>query len=62
MYWSYTESNWYCDIHFSGTVTHEFYNMIHSDKYKDKECSFGEVVDNMGEVEFIIEELDFLRP
>ena len=52
MHWSYTESNGYYDIHFSGTITKEFYNMIDSDKYKDKEYNFGEVVDNMGEVEF----------
>ncbi len=63
VHWSYTESNRNYDVHLSEkkAITKEFYNVIHSDKYKYKEFSFGGVVDSMGDVEFKIEELDFIH-
>ena len=59
VYWSYTESNRYFDIKLEGIITKKFYDRITKDEYKDKEYSFGEVIDNMGDVEFKIDELEF---
>ncbi len=59
VYWSFTESNRYFDIKLEGIITKKFYNRITKDEYKNKEYSFGEVIDNMGDVEFKIEEINF---
>ena len=59
VYWSYTESNRYFDIKLEGIITKKFYERITKDEYKNKEYSFGEVIDNMGEVEFKIEDMNF---
>ena len=59
VYWSFTESNRYYDIKLEGIITKKFYERITKDKYKNKEYSFGEVIDNMGDVEFKIDELEF---
>ena len=40
-------------------ISKEYYDKIKSDLYKDKKYSFGEVVDNMGCVEFKISNLIF---
>ena len=57
VYWSYSESNSYFAIKLEGIITKEFYNSIPLDA--NKVYSFGEVVDNMGDVEFKIEEINF---
>ena len=59
VYWSFTESNRYFDIKLEGIITKKFYDRITKDEYKNKEYSFGEVIDNMGDVEFKIEEINF---
>ena len=59
VYWSFTESNRYYDIKLEGIITKKFYERITKDEYKNKEYSFGEVIDNMGDVEFKIEEIKF---
>ena len=59
VYWSFTESNRYFDIKLEGIITKKFYDRITKDEYNDKEYSFGEVIDNMGDVEFKIEEINF---
>jgi hypothetical protein len=59
VYWSFTESNRYFDIKLEGIITKKFYDRITKDEYNDKEYSFGEVIDNMGDVEFKIDELEF---
>ena len=59
VYWSFTESNRYYDIKLEGIITKKFYDRITKDKYTNKEYSFGEVIDNMGNVEFKIEEINF---
>lgn len=55
VYWTYSES----DIKLEGIITKNFYDEITKDKYKNKEYSFGEVIDNMGDVEFKIEDIKF---
>ena len=57
VYWSFTESNRYFDIKLEGIITKEFYDNIPIDA--NKVYSFGEVVDNMGDVEFTIGDLVF---
>ena len=57
VYWSFTESNRYFDIKLEGIITKEFYDNIPIDA--NKVYSFGEVVDNMGDVKFTIGELEF---
>ena len=57
VYWSYTESNSYFAIKLEGIITKEFYNSIPLDA--NKVYSFGELVDNMGDVEFTVGELEF---
>ena len=57
MYWSFTESNSYFDIKLEGIITKEFYDSVPIDA--NKVYSFGEVIDNMGDVEFTIGELEF---
>ena len=59
MYWSFTESNRYFDIKSEGIKTKKFYDIITKDEYNNKEYSSGEVIDNMGDVEFKIEEINF---
>ena len=59
VYWSFTEINRYYEIKLEGLISKEYYNKIKSDLYKDKKYSFGEVVDNMGDVRFKIEEIKF---
>ena len=59
VYWSFTESNRYYDIKLEGIITKKFYERITKDEYKNKEYSFGEVIDNLGDVEFKIEEINF---
>ena len=59
VYWSFTESNRYFDIKLEGIITKKFYDRITKDEYNDKEYSFGEVIDNMGDVEFKIDEINF---
>ena len=59
VYWSFTESNRYFDIKLEGIITKKFYERITKDEDKNKEYSFGEVIDNMGDVEFKIEEINF---
>ena len=57
VYSSYSESNSYFNIKLEGIITKEFYNSIPIDA--NKEYSFGEVVDNMEDVEFTIGDLEF---
>ena len=57
VYWSFTERCF--DIKLEGIITKKFYDRITKDEYKNKEYSFGEVIDNMGDVEFKIEEINF---
>ena len=45
VYWSFTESNRYYDIKLEGIITKKFYERITKDEYKNKEYSFGEVID-----------------
>ena len=59
VYWSFTESNRYFDIKLEGIITKKFYDRITKDKYKNKEYSFGEVIDNLGDVEFKIADIIF---
>jgi UDP-2-acetamido-2,6-beta-L-arabino-hexul-4-ose reductase len=59
VYWCFTESNRYFDIKLEGIITKKFYDRITKDEYTNKEYSFGEVIDNMGDVEFKIEEIKF---
>ena len=59
VYWSFTESNRYYDIKLEGIITQKFYDRITKDEYTNKEYSFGEVIDNLGDVEFKIEEIKF---
>ena len=59
VYWSFTESNRYFDIKLEGIITKKFYDRITKDEYNNKEYSFGEVIDNMGDVDFKIEEINF---
>ena len=59
VYWSFTESNRYYDIKLEGIITKKFYDKITKDEYNNQEYSFGEVIDNMGDVEFKIDELEF---
>ena len=59
VYWSFTEINRYYEIKLEGLISKEYYNKITSDLYKDKKYSFGEIVDNMGCVEFKISDLEF---
>ena len=59
VYWSFTESNRYFDIKLEGIITKKFYDKITKDEYKNKKYSFGEVIDNLGDVEFKIEEINF---
>ena len=40
-------------------ISKEYYNKIKSDLYKDKKYSFGEVIDNLGDVRFKISDLKF---
>ncbi len=40
-------------------ISKEYYNKIKSDLYKDKKYSFGEVIDNLGDVRFKISDLVF---
>ena len=42
-----------------GIITKKFYDRITKDEYNNKEYSFGEVIDNMGDVEFKIEDINF---
>ena len=56
VYWSYSESNRYFDIKLEGIITKEFYDNIPIDA--NKVYSFGEVVDNKGDVEFTIGDLE----
>jgi hypothetical protein len=57
VYWSFTERCF--DIKLEGIITKTFYDRITKDEYKNKEYSFGEVIDNMGDVDFKIEEINF---
>ena len=57
VYWSYSENNSYFDIKLEGIITKGFYNSIPIDA--NKVYSFGEVVDNKGDVEFTIGDLEF---
>ena len=57
VYWSYSESNSYFNIKLEGIITKEFYERVPIDA--NKVFFFGEVVDNMGDVEFKIEDLEF---
>ncbi len=59
VYWSFTERCF--DIKLEGIITKKFYDRITKDEYNNKEYSFGEleVIDNMGDVEFKIEEIIF---
>jgi hypothetical protein len=47
-----------CNIS-SGIITKKIYERITKDEYKNQQYSFGEVIDNMGDVEFKIEEIKF---
>ena len=58
VYWSFKESNRYFDKKFEGTIKKEFYKYLQTLDKKQK-YSFGEVIDNLGEVLFTIEELEF---
>ena len=60
VYWSYSECNSYFNIKLEGIITKEFYDNIFIDA--NKVYSFGEVVDNMEDVEFTIGELEFDGP
>ena len=40
-------------------ISKEYYNKIKSDLYKDKKYSFGEEIDNLGDVRFKISDLKF---
>ena len=57
VYWSYSESNSHFNIKLEGIITKEFYNSIPIDA--NKVYSFGEVVDNIEDVEFTIGDLEF---
>ena len=59
VYWSFTESNRYFDIKLEGIITKKFYDKITKDEYKNKKYSFGEVIDNLGDVRFKIAEINF---
>ena len=59
VYWSFTEINRYYEIKLEGLISKEYYNEIKSDLYKDKKYSFGEVIDNLGDVRFKISDLRF---
>jgi hypothetical protein len=59
VYWSFTEINRYYEIKLEGLISKEYYNKIKSDLYKDKKYSFGEVIDNLGDVRFKISDLKF---
>ncbi len=59
VYWSFTEINRYYEIKLEGLISKEYYNKIKSDLYKDKNYSFGEVIDNLGDVRFKISDLVF---
>ena len=59
VYWSFTEINRYYEIKLEGLISKEYYNKIQSDLYKDKKYSFGEVIDNLGDVRFKISDLKF---
>ena len=59
VYWSFTEINRYYEIKLEGLISKEYYNQIKSDLYKDKEYSFGEEIDNLGDVRFKISDLQF---
>ena len=54
VYWSFTEINRYYEIKLEGLISKEYYNKIKSDLYKDKKYSFGEEIDNLGDVRFKI--------
>ena len=60
VYWSFTERCF--DIKLEGIITKKFYDRITKDEYKNKEYSFGEVIDNMGDVDFKIEEINQSLP
>ena len=59
VYWSFTEINRYYEIKLEGLISKEYYHKIKSDLYKDKKYSFGEVIDNLGDVRFKINDLKF---
>ena len=59
VYWSFTEINRYYEIKLEGLISKEYYNKIKSDLYKDKKYSFGEEIDNLGDVRFKISDLEF---
>ena len=59
VYWSFTEINRYYEIKLEGLISKEYYNKIKSDLYKDKKYSFGEEIDNLGDVRFTISDLKF---
>ena len=59
VYWSFTEINRYYEIKLEGLISKEYYNKIKSDLYKDKKYSFGEEIDNLGDVIFKISDLKF---
>jgi hypothetical protein len=59
VYWSFTEINRYYEIKLEGLISKEYYNKIKSDLYKDKKYSFGEEIDNLGDVRFKISDLVF---
>ena len=59
VYWSFTEINRYYEIKLEGLISKEYYNKIKSDLYKDKKYSFGEEIDNLGNVRFKISDLEF---
>ena len=59
VYWSFTEINRYYEIKLEGLISKEYYNKIKSDLYKDKKYSFGEEIDNLGDVRFKISDLKF---
>ena len=49
----------YYEIKLEGLISKEYYNKIKSDLYKDTKYSFGEVIDNLGDVRFKISNLVF---
>ena len=59
VHWSFTEINRYYEIKLEGLISKEYYNKIKSDLYKDKKYSFGEEIDNLGDVRFKISDLKF---
>ena len=59
VYWSFTEINRYYEIKLEGLISKEYYNKTKSDLYKDKKYSFGEEIDNLGDVRFKISDLKF---